>query len=798
MNEENFGIVRIKDPIKPVQRSMMRFFGKIFKPEEDKSFFDRYGARVHKHGEKSIADSGTSSDSMAIYRPSGSQAIPASKAMDSHFGWVYACVKAISDEMANIQYKMFTINKEGEHEELLEHEMLDLLEGVNESQTGPEFRKLLSSHLEITGNAYVYLFGVKNFNDKPKALYLLNPGKTKLVMNRTIYPYKIAHYEMYDNNRKFIFQPHEIIHFKYADPNNQEMGLGTVGGAAEWIDNDNYAMEFNRNFFKNGARMSGVFETDITSIEQTQRLKLSFEEQFAGVKNAWKSMIMPKGVKWVPTQVTSKDMDFNKLLDMTAQRILAAFRVSKTILGTAESDTNRATAETADYVFAKRTIKPKMEMIVSTFNEFLAPRYDDNIYLGFNDPVPEDKAARKDEMVAAVGGKQVITQNEARQEFMGLGPVEEPGADEITGGSDDDSIDKPENNELQGESGEGKSARHKTIAVKTIKKQRAKKGSVKFKTQFSRNAKIRQSMASELAQKIASFMTETKKKNVVEMSDEEYLAVIYTNSKAKIDDYEPKIREVMKSVSERQEKVVLKNLPNAIKSSKALVPSKLFDMKEWIAITVSALDPVVMQFFNAEFNAAAQAVGTPEAQISEHIKETLAARMQLLGESYNQTIMDTLTLKLNEGLSQGFSRAELAQSVKDIYAWSKDYQAKTETVAISNMANKAAWQAGGRVQTVRWYTSEKDNVCPFCNAMKGTEIDINQNFLDYGQEFTGTNGETMTANYSAVGGPPLHPNCGCLLRPASWKPLGASASHSHEKTDVDEALKAIKDLEHES
>ena len=82
--------------------------------------------------------------------------------------------------------------------------------------------------------------------------------------------------------------------------------------------------------------------------------------------------------------------------------------------------------------------------------------------------------------------------------------------------------------------------------------------------------------------------------------------------------------------------------------------------------------------------------------------------------------------------------------------------------------------------------------------MKGTEIDINQNFLDYGQEFTGTNGETMTANYSAVGGPPLHPNCGCLLRPASWKPLGASASHSHEKTDVDEALKAIKDLEHES
>jgi hypothetical protein len=62
---------------------------------------------------------------------------------------------------------------------------------------------------------------------------------------------------------------------------------------------------------------------------------------------------------------THKDMDFSNLADATRDRILAGFRVSKTILSTAESDTNRATAETADYVFSKRTIKPKMELIVA-------------------------------------------------------------------------------------------------------------------------------------------------------------------------------------------------------------------------------------------------------------------------------------------------------------------------------------------------------------------------------------------------------------------------------------------------
>jgi hypothetical protein len=129
------------------------------------------------------------------------------------------------------------------------------------------------------------------------------------------------------------------------------------------------------------------------------------------------------------TGVTHKDMDFGGLADATRDRILAGFRVSKTILGTAESDTNRATAETADYVFSKRTIKPKMLLVISYLNEFLVPRYGDDLYLTFIDPTPEDKAAKIEEMSKAVGNMPVVTQNEARQSYLGLGPVE--GGDQL-------------------------------------------------------------------------------------------------------------------------------------------------------------------------------------------------------------------------------------------------------------------------------------------------------------------------------------------------------------------------------
>src|SRR5262249_35783828 len=159
------------------------------------------------------------------------------------------------------------------------------------------------------------------------------------------------------------------------------------------------------------------------------RIRKGFDNRYAGVDNAHKVPVLPKGVKLEHSGVTQRDMDFSVLTEATRDRILAGFRVSKTILGTAESDTNRATAETADYVFSKRTIKPKMLLVTSYLNAFLVPRYGEDLYLTFIDPTPEDKAAKMDEMTKAVGAMPVITQNEARKNYLGYGPVE--GGDQL-------------------------------------------------------------------------------------------------------------------------------------------------------------------------------------------------------------------------------------------------------------------------------------------------------------------------------------------------------------------------------
>ena len=170
--------------------------------------------------------------------------------------------------------------------------------------------------------------------------------------------------------------------------------MSPTQAAAEYIDNDNYAQEFNRNFFKNGARPAGFLETEMVNETQIETLKISFADLHQGIDNMNRIGVLPKGVKWTSNGASPKDMDFKNLSDDGKERTLAMFGVSRTILGTAESDTNRATAETADYVFSKRVVKPHMMLICATLNEKLIPRYGDNLYITFIDPVPEDRAAR--------------------------------------------------------------------------------------------------------------------------------------------------------------------------------------------------------------------------------------------------------------------------------------------------------------------------------------------------------------------------------------------------------------------
>ena len=383
--------------------------------------------RSSKAAIPSVSASG-SADPFAIWRPSSGK-VSADRALDVFSGWTYACIRAIAEEIAAIDFELYKVKRDGDYERIYDHDILDVLAGSNSVATGMELLYTIAAHLEACGNAYVYLEGVKNDTDEPTSIHILNPGRIKIMLTKE-FPTRISKYVYRHGTKEQEFEPFEILHIKYPDPQNSFEGVGTVQAAAQWIDADNYAMEFNRRFFLNGARIGGFLESDANRTpEQLEYIKKSFENIYKGVENAHKILALPKGTTYKEGGQTQKDLDFANMMDIMRDRILAAFRVPRTALGITD-DVNRANAEATNYVFALRTIKPKMQLIVAYLNEYLVPRYGDDIVLGFADPVPENREQKIAEMAAAVGNAPVMSVNEARERYFNLEGVE--GGDDVS------------------------------------------------------------------------------------------------------------------------------------------------------------------------------------------------------------------------------------------------------------------------------------------------------------------------------------------------------------------------------
>jgi len=706
-----------------------------------------------------------SSDPLAIYKPDGAKHVSAAKALGNFSGWSYPAVNAIAREIGHIQWRLYQI-KGKDHVELDDHELLDLLDGVNEFQTGIELRYVTAAHLELTGNAYWLLLGkdggpVKSEDEKPQSIHVLSPGRIRVKVNKQSFPYKLEAYEYTQDGVIYRFQTFQVLQLRYPDPLDPFVGIGVPQAIPVWIDSDNYLMEYNRKFFLNGAAL-GLFIATQTNVEGTlERIKAGMKNEYAGVENSHKIPVMPKGVEIKSVGATNKDMDFANLADVTRDRILAAYGVSKTILGTAESDTNRSTAETADYVFSKRTIRPKLLMILSFLNERLVPLYGDDLYLTFIDPVPEDKAARTTEMQAAVANAPVMSVNEARKNFMGLGPVE--GGDKVMVPAALTELGSTETPD--GESAAPQLVR--TVDGRFAKGMRVRKGG---KTVFSASRSLRAELTDAFARKLEGSEELFSTKSVRDLTKAEYMEH-YKRFEARTNVARTELAQAFRDVNRRQRAEVEERLPDAAGVSKAL--GDLFDLTKWIGITVDLATPVLEALTKDEAAAAFSMIGVNASDIlaKPDAAKTLSDGIEKMARSYNETTLAKLKDTLSDKLSQpqGTSLQELTDAVSDVYDFADERRAgliaKTEAFRAANWANKEAWQQSGVVKTLVWYTAEDATVCEFCAGMDGTEIDVTDNFFDEGDTVLGVDGGSMDADYGDIGGPPLHPDCRCYMRP---------------------------------
>lgn len=351
------------------------------------------------------------------------------KILQANRGWVYRNNDVIAQEVSKIEFELFTVglsNGEIVYNEIISHPLLDLLDSWNPETTKNDGIYIVQSHKKLSGDAF--LLKIRN-GKRIVALRSIPPDKItlKFKTGTADSPSVIDGYHYQDSvDGKSVdttYRPEDVIHFKKPNPNNPFRGLGAVEAMADTIDLDNLTTETTKKFFQNGAITNFVLSTESKiNDEQLKRLRAEMRADYAGPSNAYKAMILGGGLKPVDISYTNKDLEFLGQLEWYRDKIMYGFGNTKSSMGILE-DVNRSTNQSALVEWQRNTIKPDMEAIVATLNEFLVPEFGENLILGFTDPVPEDHSDDIEE-VKALYPIGVMTLNEGR-ELLKLEPVDD-------------------------------------------------------------------------------------------------------------------------------------------------------------------------------------------------------------------------------------------------------------------------------------------------------------------------------------------------------------------------------------
>lgn len=369
--------------------------------------------------------------------------------VDSYTSWVYVCSSRNAQTVASTPLRLYVskpskdvkmlfktrsitsnINKylnsksnlslyttkAYEIEELTEHPFLDLMRQVNPFMNQFDLLELLQLYLELTGNAYLYV--AKDTFGTPAELWLFPSQYMQIVPSKESF---ISGYLYRNGTQQIPFTPDEIIHFKFLSPRNLYYGYSPLVAISLQYSLNQSMQLYEKNLLDNQGVPSGIATiTEPVGQEEFDRVRQQWNEQYRGFKNAGKTIFLSNGVKYDSLTIPPKDMSFVKGRNMTRDEILSAYGVPVSKVTT--DNVNLANAQIGEQQYARDTILPRLRKIEQMLNQSLLPMYDDNIFVAFDNPVPDDKDFELRENTGYYNAG-VLTLNETR-EMLGYEEVE--------------------------------------------------------------------------------------------------------------------------------------------------------------------------------------------------------------------------------------------------------------------------------------------------------------------------------------------------------------------------------------
>lgn len=330
-----------------------------------------------------------------------------------------AVVDRIASDLANIDGRLLRINEDGTETEILHHRFLDFMKQPNPlyEMTSSAIWRLQEIHLLLVGEGFFLI--ERDAYGHPVELWNVPPHWVKM----TPYIGNPTYQIITPGGFSMDVPVEDMFVMKQLNPLDPfTRGLGIAESIADEIEIDEYAAKFQKRFFYNDATPPVVFEMPDASREQRDEFLARWNQKHKGVENSHKAAALSGNVTVHELGgATGRSLDFVDSRIAMRDAVLEHFGVPREIMGITENS-NRATADSAQYIYAKNVLTPRIKQREEAINKQLLPLFGDNLVWRFNAVIPYDKEFDKGKALDAYSAG-LITKNEARR-LLDLDDVE--------------------------------------------------------------------------------------------------------------------------------------------------------------------------------------------------------------------------------------------------------------------------------------------------------------------------------------------------------------------------------------
>ncbi len=321
-----------------------------------------------------------------------------------------AVVDRIASDIANVPGHLLYVKDDGTETEITSHPFLDFIEKPNPlyEMTSSALWRLYEIYLMLVGESFLLI--ERDEHERPVELWSVPPHWVQMT------PY-LGH-PYYDivspGGTTMSVLVDDMFVMKQLNPLDPFMrGLGIAESIADEVEIDEYAAKFQKRFFYNDATPPIVFSLNGGTPDQVDTFLARWNQKHRGVENSHRVGAFAGNV--TVTELGSgdgKNLGFIESRIAMRDAVLEHFGVPREIMGITENS-NRATADAAQYIYAKNVLMPRIQSREEAINAQLLPLFGDHLVWRFDAVVPYDKDFNK---AKAIDGWNtgLLTKNEAR------------------------------------------------------------------------------------------------------------------------------------------------------------------------------------------------------------------------------------------------------------------------------------------------------------------------------------------------------------------------------------------------